>query len=309
MAAKKAADTTKKSADTAKKPADTAAKEEKLKVAPFSGFEVYETGYGTKRYRWILKGQEIGDGCVFAESREEASALSCLPFEPSSSVDFSKKTKAEFEEHHDRIGESVLNIDKSAIRVAFDLHWINAKQAYRIKNFPTIVDYANFYFGYEKTSCYSLIAVVDRFAKRDEDGNILEEIDDAYSAYSSSKLALMVNLTDDQINASLKPAMSVRDIKKIVKSIENSSLPDNSKDSGDKKEDAGDETKPPEQSGTDTGNETYVDSKEIVRNTLFTFKGAKDYGKKFNADKVNDQVSSILKDHPDALIEISYTLP
>ncbi|MDE7131097.1 MAG: hypothetical protein K2O65_04765, partial [Lachnospiraceae bacterium] len=120
---------------------------------------------------------------------------------------------------------------------------------------------------------------------------------------------LMVNLTDDQINKSLKPAMSVRDIKKIVKAIEDSSLPDHSKDSGNKKEDTGEETESPEQSGTDTGKDNIVDSKEIIRNTLFTFKGAKDYGKKFNADKVNDQVSSILKDHPYALIEISYTLP
>ncbi|MBD5525454.1 MAG: hypothetical protein HDR04_13755 [Lachnospiraceae bacterium] len=299
----------KKATDTTNKSIDTAAKEEKLKVAPISGFEVFEKGDGSKGYRWILKGNEISDGAIFVESREEASALACLPFQPSGSHDFSAKTKAEFEEYHSRIFDSVINIDNTALKVAFDLHWINSKQAYKIKNFPTIVDYAKFYFGYEKTSCYSLIAVVDRFAKRDEDGNILEEIDDAYSAYSSSKLALMVNLTDDQINASLKPAMSVRDIKKIVKAIEDSSLPDHSKDSGDKKEDNGDETKPPEQSGTDTGKDTFVDSKEIIRNTLFTFKGVKDYGRKFNADKVNDQVSSILKDHPDALIEISYILP
>ena len=277
-----------------------------------AGYYIFQNKDGTKSFRYFPETYIVHssvDLIGFAESNEEASALAGVPFIPLSSGSFSKKTRDEFEERHDRLFDSVISIDNTALKVAFDLHWVNAKQAYKIVNFPTIADYAKFYFGYEKTSCYSLIAVVDRFAKRDEDGNILEEIDPAYSAYSSSKLALMVNLTDDQINKSLKPAMSVRDIKKIVKAIEDSSLPDHSKDSGNKKEDTGEETESPEQSGTDTGKDNIVDSKEIIRNTLFTFKGAKDYGKKFNADKVNDQVSSILKDHPYALIEISYTLP
>lgn len=299
----------KKATDTTKKTADAAAKDTKLNTAPTGGYTVFVLGDGSKGYQPIGRGREIPSGHTFVESLEEACSLACVAFLPYASYQFSKKTKEEFEKRHDRISESVLNIDNSALRVAFDLHWVNAKKAYIVKNFSTIADYAKFYFGYEKTSCYSLISVVDRFAKRDEDGNILEEIDPAYSAYSSSKLALMVNLTDDQINANLKPAMSVRDIKKIVKAIEDSSLPDHSKDSGDKKDDTGEETKPPEQSGADTGNETYVDSKEIVRNTLFTYKGAKDYGKNFNSDKVKVQIVSILKDHPDALIEISYTLP
>lgn len=299
----------KKATNTTKKAVDAAAKDTELNTAPTSGYTVFILGDGSKGYQTIGRGREIPSGHTFVESLEEACSFACVAFMPWASYQFSKKTKEEFEKRHDRIGESVLNIDNSVLSIAFDLHWVNAKKGYILKNFSTIAHYAKFYFGYEKTSCYSLISVVDRFAKRDEDGNILEEIDPAYSAYSSSKLQLMVNLTDDQINASIKPSMSVRDIKKIVKSIEDSSLPDHSKDSGDKKEDTGDETKPPDQSGTDTGNETYVDSKEIVRNTLFTFKGANDYGKKFNADKVNDQVSSILKDHPDALIEISYTLP
>lgn len=303
----------KKAAGTTKKAADTVAKDTKL-VADKTGYYVFKASDDTKYFRYLWEGISFSpvesDFIGFADSLEEASVLSCIPFVPSSSVSFSKNTKKEFGERHDRIFESVLNIDNSALKVAFDLHWVNAKQAYWLKNFHTITDYAKFYFGYEKTSCYSLIAVVDRFAKRDKDGNILEEIDDAYSAYSSSKLSLMVNLTDDQINANLKPAMSVREIKKVVKSLEDNALPDNSKDSG-KKDDTGDKTKPPEQSGTDTGKDTIVDStaKEIRRNTLFTYKGGENYISKFNPSKVNEQIVSILKDHPDALIEISYTLP
>lgn len=306
--------TSKKATGTTKKAADTASKDTKL-VAKKSGYYVFKSSDGTKYIRYFCEGfssfpvESVYIG--FADSLEEATALACIPFVPSSSVSFSAKTKIEFGERHDRICESVVSIDNTALKVAFDLHWVNAKQAYIIKNFSTIADYAKFYFGYEKTSCYSLIAVVDRFAKRDKDGNILEEIDPAYSAYTSSKLSLMVNLTDDQITAKLKPAMSVREIKKIVKTIEDNTLPDHSKDSGNKKEDAGDEKNPPDQSGTDAGKDTIVDStaKEINRNTLFTYKGADDYGKKFNVGKVNDQISLILKDHPDALIEISYTLP
>lgn len=302
----------KKATDTNKKAADTTVKDTKI-VADKSGYYIFNNSDGTKDYAFYSKGSSFfpvhADFIGFADSVEEACALACIPFTPYHSGSFSKKTKAEFEERHDRIFDSVISINNSALKVAFDLHWVNAKQAYIIKNFSTIADYAKFYFGYEKTSCYSLIGIVDRFAKRDKDGNILEEIDDAYSAYSSSKLSLMVNLTDEQITKSLKPAMSVRDIKKIVKALEANSLPDQSKDSGNKKDDTGKETKPPEQSGTDTGKDTIVDSKEINRNTLFTYRGAKDYGKRFNAYKVNEQVSSILKDHPKARIEISYTLP
>lgn len=288
----------KKATDTAKKAADTATKDTELNIAPSSGYTVFEMGDGSKSYQCVLKGNKIPHGHVFAKTREEACSLACVPFYPTCSYDFSEKTKTEFNERHERIFDSLVSIDNSALKVAFDLHWVNTKQAYRIKNFQTIADYAKFYFGYEKTSCYALISVVDRFAKRDDDGNILEEIDPAYSAYSSSKLSLMVNLTDYQIKARLKPAMSVREIKKVVKLLEEE-LPDHSKDTGNKKEDLVRQI------------DAVLDStaKEITRNTLFSYKGAKDYCKKFNAEKVKDQVSNILKDHPDALIEISYILP
>lgn len=302
----------KKTTSTKKKTADTSVKNTKL-VAEETGYYVFKSSDGTGYVRYLYKGNSFlpveSEFIGFVESLEEACSLACVEFMPFAPYQFSKKTKEEFEERHDRIGESVLNIDNSALSIAFDLHWVNAKKGYVLKNFTSISHYAKFYFNYEKTSCYSLIAVVDRFAKRDEDGNILEEIDAAYSAYSSSKLALMVNLTDDQINASLKPAMSVREIKKIVKSLEDNALPDNSKDSGDKKDDTGEETKPPDQSGTDTGKDTIVDSKEIVRNTLFTYKGEKGFGEKYSATNVYIQIINVLKDHPDALIEISYTLP
>lgn len=289
-AAKKATSSTNK---------DTGATIEEIKsrLAPCAGYYVVEEG-GHKIIHYVCSGLPLPSDYIFFGSQEEACSIAGEPFYPVGLSSFSERTQAEFAERHERIFDSIVSIDNSALKVAFDLHWVNKKKAYRIKNFPTIADYAKFYFGYEKTSCYALISVVDRFAKRDDDGNILEEIDPAYSAYTTSKLSLMVNLTDDQINQRLKPAMSVREIKKVVKSLEEE-LPDHSKDTGNKKEDLVRQI------------DAVLDStvKEITRNTLFSYKGAKDYGKKFNAEKVKDQVSNILKDHPDALIEISYILP
>ena len=55
----------------------------------------------------------------------------------------------------------------------------------------------------------------------------------------------------------------------------------------------------------------FIDStaKEIIRNTLISYKGAKDYGKNADFEKINDYVLRVLNAHPDAVIEISYTLP
>lgn len=309
--AKKAVVTTKKTTGTTKKTtdlktADSAVEPARLSVAPYHG--CYVTGFeGAYTYHYISEGFELLSDYVFFGSYEEVCSFIGIPFHPFSFASFSENTRAEFEERHDRIGESLLCIDNSALRVAFDLYWVNAKKAYVIKCFQTIVDYAKFYFGYEKTSCYSLISVVDRFASRDADGNILEEIDPAYSAYSSSKLSLMVNLTDDQISQSIKPAMSVRDIKKVVKSLEDKSLPGSS---GEKDAGEGSKSKGGKEGGEGSGSDGGKNGAQVsVVNTIISYKGSKEYGKKYDSGEVEALILRVLKEHPDAVIDISYTLP
>ena len=183
--------------------------------------------------------------------------------------------------------------------IAFNLHWINTKQAFKAEGYPTIVEYAAEHFGYQKSTCYSLIAVVDRFAKRDEKGALTESLDDRVKGYSVSKLSLMVNLTESEI-ASLKPTMSVREIKKFVKGLEGKALPELSEGDGEIPE--GEE----EDSGTEDSNVIDVES-TVISDVLIKCKGKEDFDAK--AGKISEYVARVFKQHPDAVIEVSYSLP
>lgn len=210
---------------------------------------------------------------------------------------FSKEILTEFQRRTKAIKASIGKIDSGFESIAFNLHWINAKQAFKAEGFPTIVEYATEHFGYQKSTCYSLIAVVDRFAKRDEKGALKESFDERVKGYSVSKLSLMVNLTDAEID-SLKPTMSVRDIKKFVKGLEVKALPELSEGDGECLEE--------EDSGTEDSN--VIDVKSVViSDVLVRINGAADYTKRHEA--VRDYISRFFRRHPDALIEISYSLP
>lgn len=207
---------------------------------------------------------------------------------------FSKEILSEFQKRTKAIKLAIGKIDTSFETIAFNLHWINTKQAYKAEGYPTITEYSSEAFGYQKTTCYSLIAVVDRFAKRNEKGEMLEAFEDRVKDFSVSKLSLMVNLTDSEID-SLKPTMSVREIKKFVKGLEGKALPALSEGDGEPEEGEPEE-------------ENIVDSTAtVVSNVLIKCMGKEDYTKKFGA--LAKGVAEIFKQHPDAVIEVSYTLP
>lgn len=210
---------------------------------------------------------------------------------------FSKEILTEFQRRTKAIKASIGKIDSGFESIAFNLHWIKAKQAFKAEGYPTIVEYAAEHFGYQKSTCYSLIDVVDRFAKRDEKGALTESFDERVKGYSVSKLSLMVNLTDAEID-SLKPSMSVRDIKKFVKGLEGKALPELSEGDGESPEE--------EDGGTEDSN--VIDVKSVViSDVLVRINGAADYTKRHEA--VRDYISRFFRRHPDALIEISYSLP
>lgn len=213
---------------------------------------------------------------------------------------FSKEVLTEFHKRTKAIKTAIGKIDTSFESIAFNLHWINAKQAYKSEGFGNITDYAAEAFGYQKTTCYSLISVVDRFAKRDEKGALLEAFDDRVKGYSVSKLSLMVNLTDSEID-SLKPTMSVRDIKSFVKGLEGKALPALSEGDGEAEAEDTQEQEEREK-------ETIVDSTAtVISNTLIKFTGKYGYDK--HVDKIDEYLQRVFNKHPDAVIEISYSLP
>ena len=210
---------------------------------------------------------------------------------------FSKEILTEFQRRTKAIRKNIGAIDSSFETIAFNLHWINAKQAFKADGYATIAEYADDQFGYQKTTCYSLIAIVDRFAKRDEKGALMESFDDRVKGYGASKLSLMCNLTDAEID-SLSPSMSVREIKKFVKGLMGKSLPELSEgDGGAEGENDRD---------TEDGSVIDVDVGISVE-VLIKCMGRDDFDQK--AGKINDYVARVFARHPDAVIEISYGLP
>ncbi len=210
---------------------------------------------------------------------------------------FSKEVLTEFQRRTKAIRNSIGKIDSSFETIAFNLHWIYTKQAFKAEGYSNIESYCSDAFGYEKSTCYSLIGVVDRFAKRDEKGALMETFDERVKGYGVSKLSLMRNLTDAEID-SLKPSMSVRDIKKFVKGLMGKALPELSE--GDGEVEDGDDN------GTEDSVVIDVDGK-VVFDVLIKCKGKDDFEKK--AGKINEYAARVFKQHPDAVIEVSYSLP
>lgn len=210
---------------------------------------------------------------------------------------FSKEILTEFQRRTKAIRKSIGAIDSSFETIAFNLHWINAKQAFKADGYATIAEYADDQFGYQKTTCYSLIAIVDRFAKRDEKGALMESFDDRVKGYGASKLSLMCNLTDAEID-SLSPSMSVREIKKFVKGLMGKSLPELSEGDGGAEG----------ENDRDTEDGSVIDADVgIFFEVLIKCMGRDDFDQK--AGKINDYVARVFARHPDAVIEISYGLP
>lgn len=212
---------------------------------------------------------------------------------------FSKEVLTEFQKRTKAIRNSIGKIDSSFETIAFNLYWINAKQAFKAEGYPTIAEYANEKFGYQKTTCYSLIAVVDRFAKRDEKGALMEAFDDRVKGYSVSKLSLMCNLTDSEID-SLNPSMSVREIKRFVKGLTGKALPELSEGDGGAEEEE-------EDGGGDSGGNVIDSTAKVISDVLIKCNGKDDFDRK--AGKINEYVARVFKQYPDAVIEVSYSLP
>ncbi len=116
------------------------------------------------------------------------------------------------------ISKSLNNVQGSFTRIAFDLYWMYSASAFGLLGYKNIYDYAAKEHGIARATCSDFIHIVERFANRDEQGNILEEIRPELKDYQSSKLIALLGVTDAQLTE-FSVDMSVRDIKKKVKDI------------------------------------------------------------------------------------------
>lgn len=136
---------------------------------------------------------------------------------------YSKEMLKELEKRVKTVKTALSGIDKNFEKVAFNLYWIYTNKMYKAMGHESIIDYAEKTFDFGKTTTYSFISVVERFAAHSEDGAIADVFDAKYKWLSISKLYLLVKLSDEEIyNLGILPSTSVREIKRLVKEYENS---------------------------------------------------------------------------------------
>lgn len=133
----------------------------------------------------------------------------------------------ELEKRSSSIKTALTIIDRNFEKITFDLYWIYKNDAYKCMGFESIIDYAENHFGFKKSTTYNFIRLAERFGKPCEDKNLIC-FDDKYKDYSSSKLSLLIDKSDSEIESmEIKPDMSVSEIKKQIKKHDAvSSLPD-----------------------------------------------------------------------------------
>lgn len=246
----------------------------------------------TEDTKMVVKGMDENGNVVPVE-------ISLPAPKPSADV-YSKEMVTELNRRTKTIKDSIGKIDTSFEKIAFALYWIYDNNAYKAKGCDNIITFAKKEFGYEKTTCYSLMNVVEAFAERNEAGKIVEKFREEVKGFSVSKLSLMVGLTSEEIKE-LSPSMTVKEIKKYVKSLEGKELPELSEGNGNAEDTEADGEQ------LSVGDIVDGEAVELVHNTLIKCKGLKDYEGKI--DKIDELVMRILSKNPEAVIEVSYTLP
>lgn len=190
------------------------------------------------------------------------------------------ETLKEARKRNASISKSLNNVQSSFTRIAFDLYWMYSTSAFGLLGYKNIYDCAAKEHGIARGTCSDFIHIVERFAKRDNTGNVLEEIRPELKDYQSSKLIALLGVTDAQLTE-FSVDMSVRDIKKKVKELH-----------GEVQDESGEA----DTSGVDTSNgKKIIDTtaQEVNSQTLVTFHNMDEYNKYL--DGLNDLIEKALK--------------
>lgn len=189
------------------------------------------------------------------------------------------ETLKEAKKRNASISKSLCNVQSSFTRIAFDLYWMYSTSAFSLLGYKNIYDCAAKEHGIARGTCSDFIHIVERFAKRDDAGNVLEEICPELKDYQSSKLIALLGVTDAQLTE-FSVDMSVRDIKKKVKELH-----------GEAQDEAQDETA---ESDISNGKEIIdTTAQEVNSQTLVTFHNMEEYNKYL--DGLNDLIEKALK--------------
>lgn len=127
-----------------------------------------------------------------------------------------KLMRQEFTERAQIIREQMRDIQNAFITIGFQLHWIRENNMFRVLNYKNVYDYAEKEYGLKKTTCCNFISIIENYAERDENGEVIESIADCYRNYSASQLVAMLGMNED-MRQQVSPDMSVRAINRLRK--------------------------------------------------------------------------------------------
>lgn len=127
-----------------------------------------------------------------------------------------KQMKKEFQRRSQVIRDEMLNIQNSFVTIGFQLHWIHRNNMFRVLNYKSIYEYAEKECNIKRTTCCNLICIIENYADRDEQGEVIESIADCYRNYSASQLVAMLGMPED-MKEQVSPDMSVRAINRLKK--------------------------------------------------------------------------------------------
>lgn len=202
---------------------------------------------------------------------------------------YTPEKRAELKACTELIQKALDKIDGGLEAIAFTLWKVYSSGLYRSECCCNVCDYAAKHFDYKKTTVYSFLSVVDRFALRDDKGAIVDgKFVPLAKGYSFSKLSLMTSLTDAQIEKHLKATMSVRDIKKCIKDLR-SDAPAQLPVTNDNVVDA---------SAVEKDSEHPENDKTSPNFRSVSVKDVSDYNKKL--DGIDDMIEGFIKENPNA---------
>lgn len=122
------------------------------------------------------------------------------------------------------IRKQVANIQSSFLTIAFQLHWIREHNMFKLEGCKNIYDYAEKEYGIGRTSCCNLVCIVEHFASRDGNGNVIESIAECYQNFTASQLVAMIGMSEEG-KKQVTPDMSVRAINRMRKEEQAKALP------------------------------------------------------------------------------------
>lgn len=201
------------------------------------------------------------------------------------SAEFVKQATAE----KNKITIEYGKVEQSYLNIAFAIHWLHDNKGFKPLGYDNIYDLAKQEFGIARGTTCGFVSIVDRFGERDELGNFTGKLDAKFEPYSSSKLLLLLDLKDEEIEQ-FPPTLSVREMKKKIKVYL------------EKEEDSIESSSTGRGGFSQSFDNEETENFEITRQALISCVGVEDYHNKVNA--IDEYIEKALKAYPDARIEI-----